>query len=53
MSDPVAIKAALAEEAHQRGFDAFGVVKPDAWTLEELDARIAEVRALYLARLGE
>jgi putative phosphoserine phosphatase/1-acylglycerol-3-phosphate O-acyltransferase len=28
-------------------------IATDAWTLEELDARIAEVRALYLARLGE
>jgi epoxyqueuosine reductase len=43
LSDPVAIKAALAEEAHQRGFDAFGVVKPDA--APELKARLEE----YLA----
>ena len=30
MNDPAAIKSALAEEARVRGFDAFGVVKPDA-----------------------
>ena len=30
MKDPTAIKSALAEEAHARGFEAFGVVKPDA-----------------------
>jgi epoxyqueuosine reductase len=30
LSDPAAIKSALAEEARAHGFDAFGVVKPDA-----------------------
>ena len=30
MNDPAAIKSALAEEARAHGFDAFGVVKPDA-----------------------
>ena len=30
MNDPAAIKSALAEEARGHGFDAFGVVKPDA-----------------------
>jgi putative phosphoserine phosphatase/1-acylglycerol-3-phosphate O-acyltransferase len=28
-------------------------IATDAWTLDTLDAHIAEVRALYLARLGE
>ena len=40
MSDPAAVKAALAEEARERGFDAFGVVKPDA--APELKIRLAE-----------
>jgi epoxyqueuosine reductase len=30
LNDPAAIKSALAEEARGHGFDAFGVVKPDA-----------------------
>jgi epoxyqueuosine reductase len=30
LKDPAAIKSTLAEEARARGFDAFGVVKPDA-----------------------
>jgi epoxyqueuosine reductase len=40
LSDPAAVKAALAEEARERGFDAFGVVKPDA--APELKIRLAE-----------
>ena len=38
MNDPATIKSALAEEAHVRGFDAFGIVKPDA--APELKARL-------------
>jgi epoxyqueuosine reductase len=38
LTDPTAIKIALAKEAHTRGFDAFGVVKPDA--APELKARL-------------
>ncbi|MGE5163121.1 MAG: tRNA epoxyqueuosine(34) reductase QueG [Sphingobacteriales bacterium] len=38
MSDPAAIKSALAEEARTRGFGAFGIVKPDA--VSELKTRL-------------
>ncbi|MGB2660509.1 MAG: tRNA epoxyqueuosine(34) reductase QueG [Pseudolabrys sp.] len=38
LSEPGAIRAALAEKAHARGFDAFGVAKPDA--VPELKARL-------------
>jgi epoxyqueuosine reductase len=38
LNDPATIKSALAEEAHMRGFDAFGIVKPDA--APELKARL-------------
>jgi epoxyqueuosine reductase len=38
LNNAAAIKSALAEEAHARGFDAFGIVKPDA--APELRARL-------------
>ncbi|MGC2156711.1 MAG: tRNA epoxyqueuosine(34) reductase QueG [Pseudolabrys sp.] len=38
LKDPVEIKAALAERARARGFDAFGMVKPDA--APELKSRL-------------
>ena len=38
LKDPAAIKAALAERARAAGFDAFGVVKPDA--APELKSRL-------------
>ncbi|HEX3163203.1 MAG TPA: tRNA epoxyqueuosine(34) reductase QueG [Pseudolabrys sp.] len=38
MSEPTAIKTALAEQARARGFDAVGVAKPDA--VPELKARL-------------
>ena len=38
LKDPVEIKAALAERARARGFDAFGIVKPDA--APELKSRL-------------
>ena len=40
MSDPAAIKSALAEEARGHGFDAFGIVRPD--TAPELKKRLAD-----------
>ena len=39
MTDPAAIKSALAAEAHVCGFNAFGIVKPDA--APELKGRLA------------
>jgi epoxyqueuosine reductase len=38
LSEPAAIRSALAEQARARGFDAFGVAKPDA--APELKARL-------------
>jgi epoxyqueuosine reductase len=38
LSDPAAIKSALAERARAHGFDAFGIAKPDA--VPELKARL-------------
>ncbi|MGB6271502.1 MAG: QueG-associated DUF1730 domain-containing protein, partial [Pseudolabrys sp.] len=38
MSEPAAIRSALAEQARARGFNAFGVAKPDA--APELKARL-------------
>ncbi|HZP70141.1 MAG TPA: tRNA epoxyqueuosine(34) reductase QueG [Pseudolabrys sp.] len=40
LSDPTAVKSALAEEARLRGFDAFGIVRPDA--VPELGRRLED-----------